>query len=62
MGRYDDIKLHLASLEKQIETLKTKNANMEGLEIMIEGWISGLPRGSNPQRKLEAGSLRIKED
>lgn len=30
-GRYDDIKLHLASLEKQIESLKSKNATMEGL-------------------------------
>lgn len=29
---------------------------------MIEGWISGLPRGSLLQRKLESGTLRMKED
>ena len=35
---------------------------MEMLETMVEGWISGLPSGSLLQRKLEAGTLRTKED
>ena len=61
--RYDSIKGHLTSLEKQIETLKRNNPTMEHLEQTIEGWITGLPRGSSSlQRKLEAGTLRLKED
>lgn len=30
-GRFDSIQSHIASLEKQIENLKSKNANMEAL-------------------------------
>ena len=32
------------------------------LEQSIEGWITGLPHGSALQRKLEIGTLRMKED
>lgn len=60
-GRFDSIQTHILSLEKQIEALKAKNGNMEALENMIEGWISGLPN-CYLQQKLEAGTLRLKED
>jgi len=58
----DGIERYLASLEKQIQQLKSRGGNMKSLEDMVKGWIEGLPQQSQLKRIVEAGSIRQKED